>query len=291
MRCSQARLCAVTTIRWFISKSVMITWVNCSSDYRHQILLPCITDNRYSVARFCACLKTLGRRWTGGEPSIVLSFPGTCESIDSFCTRRPESLIKPLQLGIYGIRKSVNGVGCPSGIEPVKNEGIKHPVIIIYYLAVIIVNSCSSLGIYSSSRCILPHTRIDKIPSALYCGEGFVLPYCTIFAIFSLYISQCTCYCFSLDWKDSNSILMALSSCQVELCFALSGNHWPLATRFPCTGADPNFNKRGCLNEKGCHCHSCFADVGVGAGGGFPFPHEALKLEQLGYSVMQKIVL
>ena len=36
------------------------------------------------------------------------------------------------------------------------------------------------------------------------------------------------------------------------------------------------------------HCHSYFAAMGVGARGGCPLPGEALKMEQLGYSVIQK---
>ena len=58
------------------------------------------------------------------------------------------------------------------------------------------------------------------------------------------------------------------------------------------TGADPDFNKGGCLNEKDCTVAKPLSQllcscVG-GYGRGFPLPRKARKLEQLGYSVIQK---
>ena len=54
------------------------------------------------------------------------------------------------------------------------------------------------------------------------------------------------------------------------------------------SGADPDFNKGGCLMRRAAqwqsHCHSCFAAVGVGC----PLQRKARKLEHLGYSVIQK---
>ena len=56
------------------------------------------------------------------------------------------------------------------------------------------------------------------------------------------------------------------------------------------TGADPDFKKGGCLNEKGCTVTKPLSQLPCSHGGGYPFLHKTQKPEQLGYSVTQEIL-